>query len=215
MKKVQPHEFGRIENLSFGRFDSDNWYVGVAESTDSNEYVQLTYHATPRGMVHELACSRIPAYVKTGRIKKTDANHLVAALIKWIKKWDEVIARLETTIDKCFPTPKPQPMVSTSTTGATHELLVTTDLLKRGFNVYRAISPNAPCDLIVEKDGKLCRLEVRTNNHKRRDGKALMPTPLKDCGRQDAYAVIAGSEINYCASPTAADGDEWAFFLRP
>src|SRR5215218_7020393 len=46
--------------------------------------------------------------------------------------------------------------------GAASELLVMTDLLSRGFEVYRAISGHAACDLVAEIEGQLYRVEVKT-----------------------------------------------------
>jgi len=51
---------------------------------------------------------------------------------------------------------------STSTIGATSELLVAADLLRRGFEVFRAVSPTCSCDLGVLRDGRFLRVEVKT-----------------------------------------------------
>ncbi len=51
------------------------------------------------------------------------------------------------------------------TTGAMHELLASYDLLGRGWNVFRALSPSCHCDLIICKEkGEMFRVEVRTSN---------------------------------------------------
>lgn len=46
--------------------------------------------------------------------------------------------------------------------GATAELLVAADLLRRGYDVYRSVASNADCDLIVGRYKKLCRIEVKS-----------------------------------------------------
>jgi hypothetical protein len=58
---------------------------------------------------------------------------------------------------------------STGTVGAISELVVTVDLLNRGFDVFRAVSPSCSCDLIAMKDGTVLRIEVRTA-YQRKDG---------------------------------------------
>lgn len=47
------------------------------------------------------------------------------------------------------------------TVGAVCELQVASDLLQRGFHVFRSVSPHAPCDIITMVGGKLFRVEVR------------------------------------------------------
>jgi hypothetical protein len=46
--------------------------------------------------------------------------------------------------------------------GACAEIVVCADLLRRGYDVYRSISPNADCDLIVGQRGALVRVEVKS-----------------------------------------------------
>jgi len=55
-----------------------------------------------------------------------------------------------------------KPKIATGTTGAIGELKVAVDLMSKGFGVFRALSPNASCDLLVIKDGKQFDIEVRT-----------------------------------------------------
>lgn len=40
--------------------------------------------------------------------------------------------------------------------------MASVDLLEKGFEVFRSLSPNCSCDLIIQKDNKLQRVEVRT-----------------------------------------------------
>ena len=39
------------------------------------------------------------------------------------------------------------------------------DLLRRGWEVFRAVSPACSCDLIIHRAGVLLRVEVRTMNY--------------------------------------------------
>jgi Holliday junction resolvase-like predicted endonuclease len=52
--------------------------------------------------------------------------------------------------------------LSRGNTGAVSELVVCADLLKKGYEVFRSVSPSSSCDLIVLKDGKTLTIEVRT-----------------------------------------------------
>src|SRR5262245_42807567 len=49
-----------------------------------------------------------------------------------------------------------------STVGTLAELEVAVDLLRRGYEVFRALSPSCSCDLAVLREGRLLRVEVRT-----------------------------------------------------
>lgn len=49
--------------------------------------------------------------------------------------------------------------------GAIAELLVSADLLARGYEVFRAVSQNASCDLVIHRGGRLWRVEVKTGKN--------------------------------------------------
>jgi hypothetical protein len=49
-----------------------------------------------------------------------------------------------------------------STVGTISELKVCNDLLIKGFYVFRSITPNCPCDLVVLIKNKIYRVEVKT-----------------------------------------------------
>ena len=51
---------------------------------------------------------------------------------------------------------------STMAVGAVHELLVSVDLMRRGFYVFRALSPAGPCDLVAIAKDEMYRIEVTT-----------------------------------------------------
>jgi hypothetical protein len=53
----------------------------------------------------------------------------------------------------------------TATVGAVNELRVSADLLLKGYNVFRALSPSCPCDLLILKNGSTLRVEVTTANY--------------------------------------------------
>ena len=52
--------------------------------------------------------------------------------------------------------------LSTSTKGALSELKVAIDLIEKGYEVFKAVSPGTSCDYAIWKDGKLLRLEVKS-----------------------------------------------------
>lgn len=56
--------------------------------------------------------------------------------------------------------------ISPGTVGAIAEMLVCADLLRRGYDVFRAVSPNSPADLVVLYEHKLYSIEVRTGYRK-------------------------------------------------
>lgn len=85
----------------------------------------------------------------------------------------------------------------TGTAGTISELLVGVDLLKRGYEVFRALSPSCSCDLSILKDGCLLRVEVKTGYRNGATGNVITTTP-KDRDHFDIFAiVIRGEEIIY------------------
>lgn len=78
--------------------------------------------------------------------------------------------------------------LSTATVGAMSELAVAVDLIARGFEVFRALSPATSCDLAILKDGRLLRIEVRSalRNSK---GLATYAKNPRDLGRSDILAL--------------------------
>jgi hypothetical protein len=57
---------------------------------------------------------------------------------------------------------RPPVCPSAASVGAANELAVCTDLLIRGMDVYKAVSPGAPYDLIVIFGGIILKVEVTT-----------------------------------------------------
>ena len=84
------------------------------------------------------------------------------------------------------------------TVGALHELVVSADLMRLGFHVFRALSPACPCDLVViTGSGSLVRVEVKTSN-RRPDGRNVPNLTAIDQERADVYAFVSqDGEILY------------------
>jgi hypothetical protein len=51
--------------------------------------------------------------------------------------------------------------ISPSDLGASYELFVAAELIRKGFDVFRNLSPNGPADLVVYKDDMLLRVQVK------------------------------------------------------
>lgn len=56
---------------------------------------------------------------------------------------------------------KSKTLVSIGDKGAIAELIVAADLMNKGYDVFRNLSPNGPADLISLKDGKLQLVQVK------------------------------------------------------
>ncbi len=84
------------------------------------------------------------------------------------------------------------------TVGTIGELVVSVDLLRRGLEVFRALSPHCSCDLAVIFKGALVRIEVRTG-WVNTDGGLMSGANAKDPGRSDVLARVSrdGSRIEY------------------
>ena len=54
--------------------------------------------------------------------------------------------------------------LATGTVGAIAELMVSIDLMKKGYEVFRALSQACSCDVLAKKDGKIYSFEVRTGH---------------------------------------------------
>lgn len=93
-----------------------------------------------------------------------------------------------------------RPPLSAQTTGAVAELVVAADLMRRGYEVFRALSPSCSCDLAVLRDGLLVRVEVRTGN-RLTSGDVCVPLRERDKGRHDVMAVYVAKDAAIEYSP--------------
>lgn len=76
------------------------------------------------------------------------------------------------------------------------ELRVSTDLLSKGFHVFRNVSPSGPCDLIAFKDEKILRIEVCTGYRNPRSDKLMWPKKATSY-IFDVLAICIGQEVHY------------------
>jgi hypothetical protein len=87
----------------------------------------------------------------------------------------------------------------TGTIGAISELRVAADLLAKGYEVFRALSPSCSCDLAILQKGKLLRVEVRTGNCQ--SGRVYCRDSNNE--KHDVFAVVNNitGEIIYTGLP--------------
>ena len=77
--------------------------------------------------------------------------------------------------------------VSPGTTGAIAELAVSADLMKKGYAVFRALSPACFCDVIAIKDEKVLKIEIRTGYKYPATGRLNFPDKIH--GKVDCFGV--------------------------
>ena len=82
------------------------------------------------------------------------------------------------------------PKLPSNKVGAMTEIFVSAYLLERGFDVFRAMSPSSSCDLIIIKDKKSYRVEVRTGSYNS-TGKLQIHFSDNDLGRSEILAIRA------------------------
>lgn len=77
-----------------------------------------------------------------------------------------------------------------STIGAIAELIAAADLMNRGFDVFRTLSPCSPCDLIVTRGEETIRIEVKCTDWK--EGNIIRRSRNKG-GCADTVALVLKS----------------------
>lgn len=81
--------------------------------------------------------------------------------------------------------------LTSATIGSIAELAVSVDLLKKGFAVFKALSPSCYCDVIAVKKDMELKLEVRTG-YRLLNGDLTFPMKLSkyDLGNISGFAVM-------------------------
>lgn len=84
--------------------------------------------------------------------------------------------------------------------GVLAELIVTADLIAKGLHPYKAVSPGAPCDLLVIlPDWKTVKVEVKSG--RREQSGAIFCDVSRNVGKFDVLAVVIdGREIVYASA---------------
>lgn len=93
--------------------------------------------------------------------------------------------------------------LSPGTVGAMSELLVSIDLMKKGYDVYRALSPASGSDIIAIKGETILKLEIRTGHYsKRSDGSVGLNYVTKRLdGKHPVVFTYADYKIHYITLP--------------
>lgn len=76
--------------------------------------------------------------------------------------------------------------IPSNTVGAISELIVSSDLMKKGFSVFKSLSPSCFCDVIAVKGDVTLKIEIRTG-YKRANGTIFYPT--KTHGKIDIFGI--------------------------
>ena len=92
--------------------------------------------------------------------------------------------------------------IPTGTTGAISEFFASNDLLKKGYDVYRALSPSCFCDLIVHKNGDIKKVEVKTGYMRVVTPDSINKTPVHYPKHTNYFydviaVVVNGEEVFY------------------
>ena len=88
-------------------------------------------------------------------------------------------------------------VIPTSTIGAIQELIVASDLMSKGFEVYRALSPASKYDLLAIKERVVYQIEVRIGHYYKNQVKYVIDKPIKPY-----YAVVTKEDNKIHYFPT-------------
>ena len=89
----------------------------------------------------------------------------------------------------------PKTSIPRGSIGAVSELVVCADLLAKGYYVFRNVSAHGPCDIIILKNDKCFRVEVKTGT--------MLPTgtmvhsPVSEGESHDILAVVLDGRAIY------------------
>src|SRR5262249_47266514 len=86
--------------------------------------------------------------------------------------------------------------LGSGTKGAIHELQASVDLMRKGWEVFRAVSPSASCDLIAVKGEQLLRIQVTKAHYNKATGKTYYPNHKGEPFDILALSFVTG-EVSY------------------
>lgn len=97
--------------------------------------------------------------------------------------------------------------IPAGTVGAAAEMLIATDLMLKGYAVFRSLSPSCFCDLIACKDTKIIRIECRTAYRNQITGSVSFPKKIHE--QADIYGLYIPSskEIFYFEKDTKTEAE--------
>lgn len=157
---------------------------------------------------------------QTGELGETEALHLTSIqqgdimyamkiTCAWCKKeveypdgkyvvqrsWQKYCSnncRNSASAKRCY-LPSPNAHLASGPVGAANELRVCADLLLKGYEVFRSVSHTCSCDLIVLKDGRTQRVEVKTGRRQGKKFTYFKQRPIK----ADVLVVVLPDELIY------------------
>jgi hypothetical protein len=77
------------------------------------------------------------------------------------------------------------------------ELRVAVDLMLKGYDVFRALSSQTGCDLVIIKQNKILRVEVRSGRQSKRGARMFWTKPKATKIAFDIFAVVLDDSIVY------------------
>lgn len=89
--------------------------------------------------------------------------------------------------------------LSTGTVGAIAELVVCSELMRNGFEVFRAVSPSSNSDLLAVKGDNIYKIEVRTGRYSK-SGRVFWPTRDSE-GKSVIVVTHSDCKIHYITNP--------------
>lgn len=111
------------------------------------------------------------------------------------KRFCKVACRVE-WVSRKYREKNPLRKASHQTVGTISELTVIIDLLSKGCEVFRSVTPHSPCDLAVLKDGTLRKVEVKTGHHSP-SGQVIYPSLRESQKGADLLAVVIDGQVFY------------------
>lgn len=86
-------------------------------------------------------------------------------------------------------------LLAAGTVGAISELRAAADLLSKGYEVFRALSPSCSCDLAILRNSHIIRVEVRTGQLGKN---GIVPKgQMNQMHRADILALVLPDKIVY------------------
>lgn len=85
---------------------------------------------------------------------------------------------------------KPDGNLTPGAIGSIAEYAVAIDLMERGFHVYKAMSPQSACDLMVCDAAGNFRLRIEVKSAEYRQGRAICVNVQRNAGKFDVLAIL-------------------------
>ena len=89
--------------------------------------------------------------------------------------------------------------LNTGTVGAIAELVISAELMRNGYEVYRALSSHCRCDILAVKNGVVNEIEIRSGlYYNRKDGGITLHYPTRRSeGKKMIIYTHSDNKIHY------------------